>query len=251
MGNDLNFKVNSEIYPPEKEKANKETVWEYYFARKIAFLIVPIFLKTRISANQVSILAIIIGIIAAILIILGNFWQVLLGAILMQDWLILDKVDGVIARYRKTVSKFGEFLEELDGAIIAALFFSSIGIAASKFPGFLPFSFELSPHLFIILGILTSFFVIFRHLVFRHFEAIFLKEKEIKSESLFNSGVLAPFYKITIKFLGIYSLAQPLLILTIIFNFLGLYTLIYFVIQGMAMLANVSFLIYEASKMYD
>jgi phosphatidylglycerophosphate synthase len=248
MENELNFKISPEIYPPEKEKANKETIWEHYFARQIAFLITPIFLKAKISANQVSILAIITGIIAAILIILGNFWMILLGAILMQIWLILDKTDGVIARYRKMESLFGKFLEEFSGSLIAALFFSSIGVAASKFPGFLPFSLQLPPYLFIILGILTSFFVIFRHLIFRHFEATCFKDKELKTESLFNSGALATFYKMAIKFLGIYSLAQPLFIFAIIFNFLGLYTLVYFIIQGLAMLANVSFLVYRASK---
>jgi len=248
MENELNFKISPEIYPPEKEKANKETVWEHYFARKIAFFIAPIFLKLKVSANQVSILAIIIGIIAAILIMAGDFGQVFLGAILMQVWLILDKVDGVIARYKKTITRFGEFLEEFDGAVIAALFFSSIGAAASKLPGFLPFSLQFPPYLFIIIGILTSFFVVFRHLIFRHFEAVCSKEKEIKSESLFASGRLAVFYKMAIKFLGIYSLAQPLLILAVIFNLLGLYALVYFIIQGAAMLANVSFLVYKASK---
>ena len=248
MKNELNFKISPEIYPPEKEKANKETVWEHYFARKIAFLVVPIFLKMKISANQISILAIIIGIIAAIFIMLGDFWAILSGAILMQVWLILDKVDGVIARYRKTTSKFGEFLEEFDGAIIAVLFFSSIGVAASKFPGSLPPFLQLPPYLFIILGILTSLFIIFRHLIFRHFEAVFSKEKEVKNESLFTSTGLAIFYKMAIKFLGIYSLAQPLLILAVIFNFLGLYTLVYSIIQGAVMLANASFLVYKASK---
>ncbi len=244
----LDFKISPEIYPSKKEKENKETVWEHYFARKIAFLIVPLFLKTKISANQVSILAIIIGIIAAILIIKGDFWMILLGAILMQVWLIFDKTDGIVARYRKTTSKFGEFLEEFSGAVIVALFFSSIGVAASKFPGVLPFSLKFLPHLFIILGILTSFFVIFRHLVFRHFEAVFSKEKGTKNVSLFTSGALATLYKIAIKFLGIYSLAQPIFILAIIFNFLGLYTLVYFIIQGVAMLANLSFLVYKAGK---
>jgi len=237
-----------EIYPIEKEKENKATIWEYYFARKIAFLIAPIILKTKTSANQVSVLAIIIGITAATLMALGDFWLILLGAIFMQVWLILDKTDGLIARCRKMESPFGKFLDELDGAIVAALFFSSIGVASSTFPGFLPFSLKIPPHLFIILGILTSFFVIFRHLVFRHFEAVFFKEKEIKSESLFNSGRLAIFYKMAIKFLGIYSLAQPLLILAIIFNFLGLYTMVYFIIQGGVMLANTFFLIFKASK---
>jgi phosphatidylglycerophosphate synthase len=248
MENELNFKISPEIYPLEKEKENKETIWEYYFARKIAFLILPIFLKTKISANQISILSIFFGIFGTILIALGNFWQILLGAILLQIWLILDKTDGLVARYRKSISSLGKFLEELNGTIIAALFFSSTGFAASKLPGFLPFQFKLPLYFFIIFGILTSFFIIFRHLIFRHFEAIFFTENKSKAEYLISTGRLSIFYKIALKFLGIYSLAQPLLIFAIIFNFLGLYTLVYFIIQGIAMLTTISLLVYRASK---
>jgi len=238
----------SKIYSIEKQKEDKETVWVYYVTRKISFWITPFFLKLGISANQSSCLAIITGIMAAILIMMGNWKIVLSGAILMQVWLILDSVDGNIARYKKTFTSFGKFLEELDGAIIAALFFSSIGVAASKIPGFIPFSIEISSYLFIILGIITSFSVIFRHLISRHFQVIFYKEKEFKIESLLKPGLLFPSYNLAIKFLGIYSLAQPLLILAIIFNLLGLYTIIYFLMTAGATFANISFLIFEAKR---
>lgn len=248
MEDKLDFKIFSEIYPPEKEKANKETIWEHYFARKIAFLVLPLFLKLKISANQISALSIIAGTIGIILIAIGNFWLILLGAILLQVWLILDKTDGFIARYRKTVSSFGEFLEEFNGALIATLFFSSIGIAASKFPGFLPFFQISSSKLFVTLGMLTSFFIIFRQLIFLHFKTILFKEKKIKDETLFK-GASRIFYKIILKFSGIYSLAQPIFILAILFNFLGLYILFYFSLQFSITLANVIFLFFKASKL--
>jgi len=249
MENKVSFEISSEIYPPEKEKANKETIWEHYFARKIAFLILPIFLKLKISANQVSVLSIITGIVGTILIAVGNFWQMFLGAILIQIWLILDKTDGLIARYRKNVSSLGKFLEELNGTTIAALFFSSIGFAASKFPG-LPVSVQNLPSIFfIILGVLTSSFVIFRQLIFNYFEAIFTKEKKIKSETLLETGLLSTFYKITLKFSGIYSLAQPIFILAISFNFLGLYILFYFFLQFLIMLVNIIFLSFKAAEL--
>jgi phosphatidylglycerophosphate synthase len=245
----MNFEISPEIYPPEKEKANKETIWEHYFARKIAFLILPFFLKLKISANQVSILSIITGIVGAILIAVGNFWQILLGASLLQIWLILDKTDGLIARYRKSISSFGKFLEELNGAVIAALFFSSIGFAASKFPGF-PISLQKIPSIyFVIFGISTSFFVIFRQLIFNYFDAIFSKEEKTKSQTLFGEGFISIFYKTILKFSGIYSLAQPILILAIIFNFLGLYILFYFFLQFLIMLSNIIFLSLKASKL--
>lgn len=242
----LNFKADSEIYPLEKEKANRQTVWEHYFARKIAFLLAPISLKLNISANQISFLSLAAGILGAGLIALGDIWLILLGGTLMQTWLVLDKTDGLVARLTKTSSKFGEFFEELNGSIIAVLFFSSIGIAASKFPGFLPDSFKIHPFLFIIFGILTSLFVVFRHLLNRHFEIVFQSREIIIGFS--GRGLLFNLYKTTIKFSGVYSLAQPIFIIAAIFNFLGLYVLAYFLIQGALIAASIIYLTIKAGR---
>jgi phosphatidylglycerophosphate synthase len=245
MGNELGFKISKEIYPPEKEKANKQTVWEYYFARKIAFLIAPVFLKLGTSANQVSFLSMAAGIVGAVLIALGNFWMILLGGLLMQIWLILDKTDGVVARLGKTTTKFGEFFEEFNGSLLAALFFTSIGFAASGFSGFLIF--YIPPKIFIILGLATSLFVIFRHLIFCHFAIVFSGTK--KGDGVFSgSGKISAIYNFSIKFTGVYSLAQPIFLLALIFNFLGLYTLVYFFIQGALMLASSVYLLAKAGS---
>jgi len=246
MQNKLNFKVDQIIYPSEKERTNKETIWEHYFARKTAFLIAPIFIGLGISANQISFFSIAAGIIGSILIAVGNFWLILIGGILMQFWLIFDKTDGLVARFKNTTSKFGEFFEELNGSLIAVLFFLSIGFASSKFPGFLPFSLYFPPKIFIILGLATSLFIIFRHLISRHFEAVFQNNQV--NGNISDGGLFANLYKIVIRFSGVYSLAQPIFLIAAIFNFLGLYILVYFIIQGVLMLANVFYLINKAAK---
>ena len=238
--------VNSESYPPEKEKANRQTVWEHYFARKIAFLLASVFLKLGISANQISFLSLSAGIVGAGLIAFGDFKLILIGALLMQVWLVLDKTDGIVARLTKTSSKFGEFFEELNGSIIAVLFFISIGFAASKFPGKLANSFEISSYIFIMLGIFTSLFVLSRHLLARHFEIIFQTREIIISFS--GRGLLSNLYETTIKFSGVYSLAQPIFLMAIIFNFLGFFVLAYFLIQGVLMTSSIVYLIVKASK---
>jgi len=247
MQSKFNFKIDRTIYPSEKERTNKETVWEYYFARKTAFLITPFILRLKISANQVSFFSIVAGVIGSVLIAVGNFWLILIGGISMQLWLVLDKTDGLVARFRNTASKFGEFFEELNGSLIAALFFSSIGFASAKFPGFLPFSFYFSPKIFIILGLATSLFVIFRHLISRHFEAVFGKNKET-GVSHFTSERSAGLYRILVKFSGVYSLAQPIFILALLLDFLGLYTFVYFVLQGILMFVSIANSIYRANK---
>jgi phosphatidylglycerophosphate synthase len=240
----MDFKVSQEIYPAEKERANKQTVWEHYFARKIAFIIAPFFLRLGFSANQVSFLSMAAGIMGAALIAFGSFQLIILGGILMQIWLILDKTDGVVARLKKASTKFGEFFEELNGSLTAALFFISIGFAASKLPGFLPF--YLPPEIFIFLGMGTSLSILLRHLIARHFEVVF-QNKNISA--VFNGkGLLASFYNLTVKFSGVYSLAQPIFVLSAIFNFLGLYVVVYFLIQGLLMLANSVYLLVKANK---
>ena len=88
MKGKLNSQNFSEIYSIQRQKEDKETVWVYYVTRKISFWITPFFLKLGISANQVSFIAIITGIVAAILIMIGDYWVILAGVILMQFWLI-------------------------------------------------------------------------------------------------------------------------------------------------------------------
>lgn len=234
----------SEIYSAEKEKKNKKTVWEHYFARKIALLIAAVFFKLGISANAVSFLSLAAGISGAVLIAAGNFWVIILGGVLMQVWLILDKTDGIVARLKNSPTKFGEFFEEFNGSLIAVLFFGSIGYASSKFPGILPF--EIPSFLFILMGACTSLFVALRHLMFRHFEVIF-QDKEITA-SVSGRGFLAVFYNLTVKFSGVYSLAQPIFLGAVIFNFLGFYTTAYFLIQGTLMFASMAYLLISAGK---
>jgi phosphatidylglycerophosphate synthase len=241
------FSNHPEVYPPNKKKGGKKTIWEHYFARRIALLITaPLFLKLKVSANQISFLSLTVGIIGTILIAIGNFWLILFGWALMQIWLILDKTDGPVARFNKNETKFGEFFEEVNGSIIAILFFISIGFAASRFPGVSIDSFSFNPSWFIMLGIFTSLFIALRHLVNIYFRIIFQGAKNEISFS--NRGFLNSLYKIVVKFSGVYSLAQLIFLAAIMFNFLGFYVLFYFCMQATIALTSISLLIYKALK---
>jgi phosphatidylglycerophosphate synthase len=244
MANAKNPKISEEIYPAWKEKANKSTIWEYYFARKIAFLLAPFFVRIRISANQISWLSFLMGIAGSFFIAVGNFWLILFGAILMQIWLILDKTDGIVARMKNRTTKFGEFFEELNGSLTAVLFFFSTGVAAFRIPGIL-FSPLIDPMGFVFLGTATSLCVVSRHLANGHFELVFGKEETDKREVAGN-GVSGALYNFAIKFSGVYSLAQPIFILAIIFNFLGIFSVFYFMLQLGLMFLDIFHLILKA-----
>jgi hypothetical protein len=68
--------------------------------RKISIRLTWLLLHTRLSANQVTVLAILIGLAGALLLAWSDFWPLLLGVLLLQLSFVLDYSDGEIARYR-------------------------------------------------------------------------------------------------------------------------------------------------------
>jgi len=68
---------------------------------------------TPISANQVSLLGILIGSIASFMFIFGNIWHSLIGALMLNLWVIFDHCDGKVARYRHKAGGLGSFFDWL------------------------------------------------------------------------------------------------------------------------------------------
>lgn len=86
--------------------------------RRLSIYITWLLLHTPISANQVTVLFIIIGLIGALFLTFGTKWYFVSGAFLLLLYGILDCVDGEIARYRKTESSTGIFLELMGHNIV-------------------------------------------------------------------------------------------------------------------------------------
>jgi len=78
------------------------------FYRKVSLPITYVLYHLGFTANMVSILAMVVSIFTGLLIIKG---YLILGIALWQLWLILDSVDGEIARLRKSSSASGWFLD--------------------------------------------------------------------------------------------------------------------------------------------
>lgn len=60
-------------------------------------------LPTGISANQTTVLGILIGIVGGLLLAVNQFWAQILAIVLMQLAFVLDFCDGEIARFERTV----------------------------------------------------------------------------------------------------------------------------------------------------
>ena len=117
----------------QKEHTN-ESWYVINFARRFSIYFTKFFLYTPISANQITVLMTILGVICGFLFALGTVFYSLLGALLLQFWFILDHVDGEIARYKKTTSLIGAYLDYLAHVIVHPAVF--IGITFGIYQNF-------------------------------------------------------------------------------------------------------------------
>jgi len=117
-------------YGPKVEENDKYEIWLYYVMRPLSFWPTWVFLKLGISANQTTVTSAVVGMVGALLIGHPSLaWRVT-GAVCINLWLLLDLVDGNIARYRKTCSGYGDFLDTVAAYLVLGVFFLGVGIGA-------------------------------------------------------------------------------------------------------------------------
>jgi len=131
------------------QKGHKEVWTARVVYRKISIYFTKLFLYTPISANGVSFLSFIIGLPSILFFSFGDYYYSIVGAILLFFWMVLDYSDGQVARYRKSVSIKGEYLETVFGIVQSLAF---VGISFGSYsrlgnPAFLlGFSTVISVH---------------------------------------------------------------------------------------------------------
>ncbi|MDP4143938.1 MAG: CDP-alcohol phosphatidyltransferase family protein [Bacillota bacterium] len=106
-----------------------ESWYGIYFSRYISIYITYFLVKyTKATANFVTFLFILLGAIGDILIFTGKPVLAFIGVVLLHLWLILDAVDGEVARYRKKSSILGIYLDSLGHYIVNPGILMALGI---------------------------------------------------------------------------------------------------------------------------
>jgi hypothetical protein len=83
------------------------------FLRRVSKLLTWAAVKVGATPNQVTIASFAIGLYAAFLFAQGDTWSLIGGAILLQVSIIVDCVDGEIARYTRKFSELGAWLDAI------------------------------------------------------------------------------------------------------------------------------------------
>jgi len=123
--------------------------YSVHVLRKVSPYFTKFFITHGITANQVSILGILIGILSAIMLSSGTPLM-LVGCLFYQFWNLFDSVDGEIARVTNTKTRSGKYLETISEAIAECCFVLFWGIGLSRM---------LDNVLFFYLGLIFAIFV--------------------------------------------------------------------------------------------
>ena len=123
----MKYKIKDIIESQDYNKIPSRFLFKYFFI-PTAWPITLILLNLRISANQATLIRLIIHLVAFFFILIKFS---VLGYILIYVAIIFDCVDGQIARTKNTATFFGKFLDGWIDCIFEILFVLYIAIAIS------------------------------------------------------------------------------------------------------------------------
>jgi len=109
--------------------------WTDYLPRVFSIYLTRCFITLKVSANQVTLASLVVGLVLAVLIGLGNPLLMLIAGILLCLFLILDCSDGEIARYHNKQSYTGFYFDRIITTFIYPAMFFAAGISIFKYTG--------------------------------------------------------------------------------------------------------------------
>lgn len=120
----------------EYKKSLKHLVFDetltLYILRPIAFVLVKLFYPTKITPNQVSLMSIIVGILSGFFFSRGNLTSYIIAGALYFFCLVLDCVDGMIARLKKNGTPVGRIIDGFADYIVGVAVYVGLGIGFDK-----------------------------------------------------------------------------------------------------------------------
>ncbi|MEU4209564.1 CDP-alcohol phosphatidyltransferase family protein [Streptomyces sp. NPDC026206] len=101
------------------------------YMREISLRCDRYLVNTRITPNQLTYLMVVAGVLAGAALLVPGLAGALAGAVLIQIYLLLDCVDGEIARWRKQTSITGVYLDRIGHYLSEAALLVGFGVRAA------------------------------------------------------------------------------------------------------------------------
>ncbi len=104
-----------------------EEFLDLVFYRPLAFLFVKAVYKTNLTPNQITSIALIIGMIGGLFYFFNTHYAISVGAVLLIVYDVLDCSDGMIARLKKNGTFFGRILDGIADYFVTVTVYLGIG----------------------------------------------------------------------------------------------------------------------------
>ncbi|MET8330866.1 CDP-alcohol phosphatidyltransferase family protein [Streptomyces sp. NPDC005181] len=101
------------------------------YMREISLHIDPYLVNTKITPNQLTYLMTVCGVLAAPALLVPGIAGAVLGVVMVQLYLLLDCIDGEIARWRKQFSLGGVYLDRVGAYLCDAAVLVGFGLRAA------------------------------------------------------------------------------------------------------------------------
>lgn len=108
-------------------KRKKDSIIGRILYREISFYISSFFANIGVSANAVSYMSMLVGIVGCALFLFHDYALSVIGAALINVWALLDDADGNMARSVKK-EPFGEFADGISSYVLVAMMCTSFSI---------------------------------------------------------------------------------------------------------------------------
>ncbi|MEU3604622.1 CDP-alcohol phosphatidyltransferase family protein [Streptomyces sp. NPDC035033] len=124
------------VHPPGvKDRRSGEHWGGRLYMREISLRITRQLANTRVTPNQLTYLMTLAGVLAAPALLVPGVWGAVLGVVAVQLYLLLDCVDGELARWKKQYSLAGVYLDRVGAYLCDAAVLVGFGLRAADLWG--------------------------------------------------------------------------------------------------------------------
>jgi len=220
-------------------------LWTKLWARKAGIGLAYLLLNMGVMPNTVSKFVVVLSIAGSVLLCINNSVVMLIGAIVLNLFIMFDCVDGTMARTLKRNSYMGEFFDAIGGYTMTAFSMVGAGVAAYYTSVHIPTD---DRFLLVLIGALGGVTDIFARLIYQKYTCneIFANRKigvtEISRENdtvdrkNWESNIFLFLRLLIDRELGIAGFYPPLLLIGVIFNVLDIIVALYALYHIMAFL---------------
>ncbi|MGD6741970.1 CDP-alcohol phosphatidyltransferase family protein [Streptomyces sp. BH106] len=118
-----------------KDRRSGEHWMGRLYMREVSLRVDRHLVNTKVSPNQLTYLMTVCGVLAAPALLVPGIWGAVLGVVAVQLYLLLDCVDGEIARWRKQYSLAGVWMDRVGAYLTDAAVLVGFGLRAADLFG--------------------------------------------------------------------------------------------------------------------